>query len=251
MVCVCFCYVLALYTGRTLYTCSIRPAGIYGPGEERHIPRILRALKYGGGLFGVGSKEVLGDWLYVDNLCYSLCLAYRSLLYGTHKEYLQSSYALTSPRHMPSDTKAHNDKYSAAGQVYFISDNKPMNNFSFMYDIFHNLDYRYLFIAYLPSFIMYFLGIFFELFYALCAPLGIDIPPLLLTRAEVRKVDVTHWMSIKKAEKELNYSPIISYTEAIGRTVIFYRKLMALKPMEKFKKYEQEIDIQQTIKNGK
>lgn len=25
----------------TLWTCAVRPPGIYGPGEQRHLPRIL------------------------------------------------------------------------------------------------------------------------------------------------------------------------------------------------------------------
>ena len=27
--------------GKTLHTCAIRPAGIYGEGEQRHLPRIV------------------------------------------------------------------------------------------------------------------------------------------------------------------------------------------------------------------
>ncbi|KAF9611162.1 hypothetical protein IFM89_027307 [Coptis chinensis] len=31
--------------GTCLYTCAIRPAAIYGPGEERHFPRIVSLAK--------------------------------------------------------------------------------------------------------------------------------------------------------------------------------------------------------------
>jgi nucleoside-diphosphate-sugar epimerase len=31
--------------GKILYTCAIRPAGIYGEGEQRHLPRIVVSSK--------------------------------------------------------------------------------------------------------------------------------------------------------------------------------------------------------------
>ncbi|KAG6783547.1 hypothetical protein POTOM_009201 [Populus tomentosa] len=41
--------------GKCLFTCAIRPAAIYGPGEERHFPRIVSFAKLGLLPFKIGS----------------------------------------------------------------------------------------------------------------------------------------------------------------------------------------------------
>ncbi|KAG0447867.1 hypothetical protein HPP92_028107, partial [Vanilla planifolia] len=63
-----------------LYTCAIRPAAIYGPGEERHFPRIISIAKMGLVFFRVGDSSVKTDWVYVDNLVLALILASMGLL---------------------------------------------------------------------------------------------------------------------------------------------------------------------------
>ncbi|KAL7261560.1 hypothetical protein ACSBR1_000073 [Camellia fascicularis] len=50
-----------------LYTCAIRPAAIYGPGEERHLPRIINLSKLGLLPFKIGEERVKSDWVYIDN----------------------------------------------------------------------------------------------------------------------------------------------------------------------------------------
>lgn len=58
-----------------LRTCAIRPAGIYGPGECRHLPRVVAMVRAGGGGAGLqgghsrivaivraGGREVTGGW---------------------------------------------------------------------------------------------------------------------------------------------------------------------------------------------
>ena len=54
--------------GKCLFTCAIRPAAIYGPGEERHSPRIVSFAKLGLLPFKIGDSNVKTDWVYVDNL---------------------------------------------------------------------------------------------------------------------------------------------------------------------------------------
>ncbi len=53
---------------------SLRPYGIYGDGEERHFPRMLRLFSWG--LFmQIGSPADRSDWVYVDNLVHAIRLA--------------------------------------------------------------------------------------------------------------------------------------------------------------------------------
>ncbi|KAF3774601.1 3 beta-hydroxysteroid dehydrogenase/Delta 5--_4-isomerase [Nymphaea thermarum] len=86
---------------RTLYTCAIRSAAIYGPGEERHLPRILSLVKSGLFRFKIGEETVRTDWVYVDNLVLALILASMGLL---------------------DDLPGKKGNPIASGQPYFISD---------------------------------------------------------------------------------------------------------------------------------
>jgi nucleoside-diphosphate-sugar epimerase len=84
-----------------LYTCAIRPAAIYGPGEERHFPRILSLAKLGLAFFKIGGADVKTDWVYIDNLILALILASMGLL---------------------DDIPDRKGIPVAAGQAYFICD---------------------------------------------------------------------------------------------------------------------------------
>jgi nucleoside-diphosphate-sugar epimerase len=49
-----------------LWTCSVRPAAIYGEHEKRHFSRIVKHIDSGAFVFRIGSALV--DWVYIDNL---------------------------------------------------------------------------------------------------------------------------------------------------------------------------------------
>ncbi|XP_077863951.1 short-chain dehydrogenase/reductase family 42E member 1-like, partial [Saccoglossus kowalevskii] len=58
-----------------LKTCAIRPPGIYGLGETRHIPRIVHLMESGLMVFKIGGPEILIEWVHVDNLAAAHILA--------------------------------------------------------------------------------------------------------------------------------------------------------------------------------
>lgn len=91
--------------GKCLYTCAVRPAAIYGPGEERHLPRIVSLAKLGLLPFKIGETRVKTDWIYVDNLVLALILASMGLL---------------------DDIPGKEGHPVAAGQPYFVSDGKNL-----------------------------------------------------------------------------------------------------------------------------
>ncbi|KAI3921922.1 hypothetical protein MKX01_005611 [Papaver californicum] len=97
--------------GTRLYTCVIRPAAIYGPGEERHLPRIISLAKLGLLAYQVGGPTVKSDWVYVDNLVLALILASMGLL---------------------DNIPGREGTPVAAGQPYFICDGSPVNTFEFI-----------------------------------------------------------------------------------------------------------------------
>ncbi|CAI9115292.1 OLC1v1016155C1 [Oldenlandia corymbosa var. corymbosa] len=107
-------------SGKCLYTCAVRPAAIYGPGEERHLPRIMTLAKWGLLPFRIGDASVKTDWVYVDNLVLALLLASMGLL----------------------DDIPGRGHPVAAGQPYFISDGNPVNSFEFLSPLLNSLDYE-------------------------------------------------------------------------------------------------------------
>ncbi len=71
--------VLSAASADGLRTNAIRPAAIYGEGEQRHFPRIIKMLNQGLGFFAIGPESVLCDWVHADNLVHGILLAAAAL----------------------------------------------------------------------------------------------------------------------------------------------------------------------------
>ena len=121
-----------------LGTVIIRPAAIYGDGEGRHLPRILTMARQGLAFFSVGDATVRCDWVYADNLVSALVLAEESL-----------------PKH--------------AGEVYFISDDHPVNNFQFLSQLTQGLGYESCFTLSTSTTVMFYLALAIEMIHGLLA----------------------------------------------------------------------------------
>ncbi|CAF2750922.1 unnamed protein product [Rotaria sp. Silwood2] len=173
-----------------LHTVAIRPAAIYGDGEQRHFPRILNLVRQGLAFFAIGHENILCDWVYADNLVYALVLAEKSL-----------------PEH--------------SGEVYFISDDQPVNNFQFISQLTKGLGYNYCFAFYIPTFIMFYFGYFIEIIHHIVAKYIYNFSPFL-PRAEVLKVGVTHYANITKAKKILGYNVKVSPDKAMQKCIQWF-----------------------------
>ncbi|XP_071377241.1 short-chain dehydrogenase/reductase family 42E member 1 [Centroberyx affinis] len=161
-----------------LRSCALRPAGIYGPGEQRHLPRIVGYIEKGIFRFVYGKPSSLVEFVHVDNLVSAHELA---------------AEALTPRRQRRS-----------AGQAYFISDGRPVNNFEFFRPLVEGLGYPFPKLR-LPVALIYFFAFLTEMIHHLVGPLYNFQP--LLTRTEVYKTGVTHYFSMAKAKAELGYEP--------------------------------------------
>ncbi|XP_029354572.1 short-chain dehydrogenase/reductase family 42E member 1 [Echeneis naucrates] len=161
-----------------LRTCALRPAGIYGPGEQRHLPRIVGYIEKGIFRFVYGEASSLVEFVHVDNLV------------SAHK---LAAEALTSQK-----------QHCSAGQAYFISDGRPVNNFEFFRPLVEGLGYPFPKVR-LPLCLIYFFAFLTEMIHHLIGPFYNFQP--LLTRTEVYKTGVTHYFSMAKAKAELGYEP--------------------------------------------
>lgn len=159
-------------------SCALRPAGIYGPGEKRHLPRIVSYIEKGIFRFVYGEPNSLVEFVHVDNLVSAHELAAK---------------ALTAER-----------QYTAAGQPYFISDGRPVNNFEFFRPLVEGLGYPFPKLR-LPISLIYFFAFLTEMIHYLIGHIYNFQP--LLTRTEVYKTGVTHYFSMAKAKAELGYEP--------------------------------------------
>ncbi|XP_078525496.1 short-chain dehydrogenase/reductase family 42E member 1-like [Lissotriton helveticus] len=159
-----------------LLTCALRSAGIYGPGEQRHLPRIVSYLENGLFKFVYGDPNSLVEFVHVDNLISAHILAFEAL----------------------KEEKDH----IAAGQSYFISDSKPVNNFEFFQPFVEGLGYSVPTLR-LPLTVVYFFAFLTEIFHSLVSRFYNFQP--FLTRTEVYKTGVTHYFSMEKAKRELGY----------------------------------------------
>nr|XP_043634109.1 short-chain dehydrogenase/reductase family 42E member 1 [Erigeron canadensis] len=190
--------------GKCLYTCAIRPAAIYGPGEERHLPRIINLAKLGLLPFKIGEPSVKSDWVYIDNLVLALILASMGLL---------------------DDIPGRGKQPIAAGQPYFISDGSPVNTFEFIRPLLKSLEYDMPKVS-LPVPTAITVAKAFSAIYTLMYPLlnRSWLPQPLLLPAEVYKVGVTHYFNYLKAKQELGYTPITSPQEGMATTISFFQE---------------------------
>uniref|UniRef100_A0A5B7BIM9 3-beta hydroxysteroid dehydrogenase/isomerase domain-containing protein n=1 Tax=Davidia involucrata TaxID=16924 RepID=A0A5B7BIM9_DAVIN len=190
--------------GKCLYTCAVRPAAIYGPGEERHLPRIINLSKLGLLPFKIGDARVKTDWVYVDNLVLALILASMGLL---------------------DDIPGKGKHPIAAGQPYFISDGSPVNTFEFIRPLLRSLEYD------LPKASLavphaLLMGKIFSAIYTILYPWLSQrwLPQPLILPAEVYKVGITHYFSFLKAKEELGYVPLVSPREGMAATISYWQE---------------------------
>ncbi|CAN8287570.1 unnamed protein product [Cochlearia groenlandica] len=190
--------------GKKLYTCAIRPAAIYGPGEDRHLLRIVNLAKMGLLLFKTGEPSVKTDWIYVENLVLAIILASMGLL---------------------DNIPGREGVPVAAGQPYFVSDGSPVNTFEFLRPFLRSLDYD------MPKFtlsvpVALTIGKIFKGLYTVLYPWLSKswLPQPLILPAEVYKVGVTHYFSYVKAKEELGYVPFKSPREGMAATILYWQE---------------------------
>jgi len=173
-----------------LLTTSLRPDGIYGPGNNIMMDGVFDQLVQGRFVMTIGFPGALHDHIYVDNLVHAEIMAAKHLVPG-------------SP---------------VCGQAYFVTDNHPMHLFEFMRPLIEGLGYKVpsVNIPYRPV-----LGLL-RLWQYLHFRLGLPKP--LFGPHEVRKLSISHVASSAEAERDFGYRPVVSPDEAMAICLSHYRQ---------------------------
>lgn len=199
---------LANGTGR-LHTASVRPNSIYGPGEQRTLPRVVRYAQQGLFSFVFGSPDSKVDWIHVDNLIAALELA---------------ADGLTSEKN-----------HVAGAQAYFVSDAQPINTFEFLRPLVEGLGYRHPHIR-LPFLLVLWCAYWIEVVHAHVRHVY-DFEPML-TVHEVYKSAVNQTCSIAKASRDLGYVPV---QHDFNEVVEWMRQQGYAKPAKQHQMYSQQL----------
>ncbi len=166
----------------TFSACAIRPHLIWGPGDPHLVPRLIekgknRKLKI------VGEGNNLVDISYIDNVAHAHILAAENLC----------------------------DSQSANGKAYFIGDEKPVELWKWINDLFIALDIPPI-KKKVPFKTAYFVGTILEGVFKIFNLSG--EPPM--SRFVAEQLAKSHYFSHDKAKKDFGYVPIVSSKEGMN-----------------------------------
>ena len=180
--------VLRAHGQRGLATCAVRPHVVFGPGDGRFLPAIVKRARSGKLRLSVGLRnKKLSDFTYVENLVDALVSADERL-------------GLES---------------AVGGQAYFVTNGEPLPFFEFVGKVLKELK--------LPPIIG---AVPYPIAYAAAAlKEGVDTlrggtlnAEVGMSRFAVRYMVKHHYFDITKARRELGYTPRVSLEEGIRLT---------------------------------
>jgi nucleoside-diphosphate-sugar epimerase len=166
-------------------TCALRPHLIWGPGDPHLLPRLMESGRKGL-LKRVGDGTNLVDISYIDNVAHAHILAAKNL----------------------------SEEGTAAGRPYFVSQGKPVNLWSWINQLFAEMN-----IPQVKSSLSfpaaYRLGGIMEVIYK---TFKLKNEPRM-TRFLAEQLAKSHYFSTANAFKDLEYEPVVSIEEGLQRTI--------------------------------
>jgi len=174
-----------------MLTCSIRPSGIWGPGDQTMFRKLFENVIAGNVKVLVGNKGIKLDNSYVHNLIHGFILAAEHLVEGG----------------------------SAPGQAYFINDGEPINMFEFARPIVLACGVKWPNV-WVPGQVVHramrgWQWLHFKF--------GLPQPPLEPTAVERLYLD--NYFSIGKAKRDLGYEPLFTTEQATRDCLPYYTEL--------------------------
>lgn len=172
-----------------LRTISLRPHLIWGPRDPHILPRIF-AKAAQKRLIQIGDGENIVDLTYVENAAFAHIKAAESLI----------------------------DSDRASGNKYFISDDNPLSLWEWINDRLKDMEF-----STIKKNISYRkaknIGAIFEFIFKL---LNISSEPPV-TRFVAAQMAFSHYFDISAAKNDLKYSPMIDNSEAIKKTINYFK----------------------------
>lgn len=151
-----------------------------GPGEPRHIPRIVKIIRSGLLRFNYFDQHgAIVDFIGIHNVVQGHVKAALKLCEKTGDNQI-------------------------GGQAYFLADGKPVNNLEYFRPLIEHFGKPFPTLK-IPLWLLYVIVWLVGVLYALVYKM-FDFTPFL-TLAELKKTSVTHYFSIEKARRDFGYEP--------------------------------------------
>jgi 3beta-hydroxy-Delta5-steroid dehydrogenase / steroid Delta-isomerase len=174
--------------GAGMLTCSIRPSGIWGRGDQTMFRKVFENVLAGHVKVLVGNKDIKLDNSYVHNLIHGFILAGEHLVPGG----------------------------TAPGQAYFINDAEPINMFEFARPVLAACGRP------LPT-----LRVSGKLVHAAMMAwqwlhFKFALPEPLIEPLAVERLYLNNYFSIAKARRDLGYEPLFTTEQATKECLSYY-----------------------------
>ncbi len=168
-------------------TCAIRPHVIFGAGDNRFIPTIIRKAQQGKLSRAIGNRDKLSDFTYISNLVDAVVAAEERLVPGA----------------------------PPCGQAYFVTNGEPVAFFDFIEKLLVEMGYPAI-TGKVPYWLAYTVAAIAEAVDTLKG--GTLNAEDGLSRFSVRYMVTHHYFSIAKARRDLQWQPAVSLDDGIRMT---------------------------------
>lgn len=177
--------------GAGMLTCSIRPSGIWGTGDQTMFRRLFESMLSGQVKVLIGGKNAKLDNSYVDNLIHGFILAAEHLVPGG----------------------------TAPGQAYFINDGEPINMFEFARPVMEACGQHF------PRLRIPGAPVRAAMAAWQWAHYKFKLPAPLLEPGAVERLYIDNYFSIAKARRDLGYEPLYTTEQAMQQCLPYYVEL--------------------------
>ncbi|ADT98170.1 3-beta-hydroxysteroid dehydrogenase [Mycolicibacterium gilvum] len=174
-----------------MLTCSIRPSGIWGRGDQTMFRKVFESVLAGHVKVLVGNENVKLDNSYVHNLVHGFILAAEHLVDGG----------------------------TAPGQAYFINDGEPINMFEFARPVVEACGEPF------PRFRVPGRLVWFAMTIWQFLHFKFGLPKPLLEPLAVERLYLDNYFSIAKAQRDLGYQPRFTTEQALEQCIPYYVEL--------------------------